>query len=432
MSRLWKNLAVVAVVLVLLCWYTSAHAVWNKVGEQRYQNSGLSFDYPTASGYCSGEAQRRFGAGVTSTITGNPELGDGRMRVDCDWTGGVLGSQHVTDSGYGLCVSGSWIPGGGGGCYTSAANCTPPQVPNAQGICETPACTAGQVVASGYFDYGTDPNKHPVILSCTGGCEAVFDGLSRAGNTLVDGVKHYFALGEYIGTGNTCTSGPDAGTGTPEIPPADCADGQVLGTVNEKPVCANGETGEAVVPPKTGTETTTTSPPVTNPDGSSTETSTTTTTETNPDGSETTTTKTTEKNCDVSGNCTTTETYETVGEEAAQEEEEDEQAGPAIDGAVPAVPQSSSLYAAKYENGFTGVWTQQSAALQQTPMFTFLSSLVPSFGDGGCPAWTFQAGSVLGIDVGGDISVPCYVWAFVRLVMIISALLLARRLIFGG
>jgi hypothetical protein len=91
-----------------------------------------------------------------------------------------------------------------------------------------------------------------------------------------------------------------------------------------------------------------------------------------------------------------------------------------------------SLYTRVYPDGMVGVWDSNVAALKQTPIFTFLSSLNPNIGDGGCPVWSFSPGSVLHIPVSGDLSVPCYVWTALRLVMIISALLMARRLIFGG
>ncbi len=96
------------------------------------------------------------------------------------------------------------------------------------------------------------------------------------------------------------------------------------------------------------------------------------------------------------------------------------------------LPEVPDLYERKYPDGLAGVWEVQSAKLLSGPIFQFLDGLVPQVGNGGCPTWQWPSAQVLGITVGGDISVPCYVWSFVRLVMVISALLLARRLIFGG
>lgn len=98
----------------------------------------------------------------------------------------------------------------------------------------------------------------------------------------------------------------------------------------------------------------------------------------------------------------------------------------------PALGEVPELYTQKYPDGLAGVWAAESAAMRNTPIFQFLASLNPGLGDGGCPVWGFPAGNVLGINVGGDISVPCYVWSAVRVIFVISALLLARRLIFGG
>jgi hypothetical protein len=98
----------------------------------------------------------------------------------------------------------------------------------------------------------------------------------------------------------------------------------------------------------------------------------------------------------------------------------------------PALPALPTLYAAKYPDGMAGVWADAQAALAATPIAQFVLTLVPSFSDGGCPVWSVP------LDVGlrnfgsGDLSVPCAVWAFCRLCIIITAGLLCRRLIFGG
>jgi len=57
----------------------------------------------------------------------------------------------------------------------------------------------------------------------------------------------------------------------------------------------------------------------------------------------------------------------------------------------------------------------------------------PSIGSvGGCPSFSLPSGHLLGIPTGGDISPPCYLWTFISVVVNITALFLARRLIFGG
>lgn len=182
----------------------------------------------------------------------------------------------------------------------------------------------------GYWRQGTDRNSF-ASLQCVGGCLAVFDGIAPGGSTLEDGVTVWYALGEFTKTGEECTPGEGVPTGTPlgDVPPPDCAAGQVLGTLNDKPVCADGGTGDPVVPPATNSETTTKTAPVDNGDGTTTETETTTKTSTSPDGSTGTQTTTTTTTCDQAGNCTTTKETETTGtyvdpEQAAEEEQPSE------------------------------------------------------------------------------------------------------------
>ncbi|MEW6706477.1 MAG: hypothetical protein AB1430_16645, partial [Pseudomonadota bacterium] len=149
-----------------------------------------------------------------------------------------------------------------------------------------PTCTAGEVVASGFFDIGTDATKAPVLMACKGECEAVFDGVSPAGSTLVEGVKHFYAKGSYVNTGNSCSSSDnDPGDGIPgdNPPPDTCPAGYDMGTVNGKHYCAprsrdppasapTAPDGSPVDPygtplPQPETTTTRTGPVVTNPDG---------------------------------------------------------------------------------------------------------------------------------------------------------------------
>lgn len=161
------------------------------------------------------------------------------------------------------------------------------------------ACDKGKTVSSGYFDIGVSASASPVIIACRNACELIFDGSSPAGNALVGGVKHYFASGSYVSTGNGCdpsNQGPDPGAGGPSLPPDACAPGQVMGTVNGKKVCAAG--GPASAPTST--------PPTVPKDPSTSKTDTTTTT--NPDGSQTTTTTTTTTSSGGGSSTTTTST----------------------------------------------------------------------------------------------------------------------------
>ena len=91
------------------------------------------------------------------------------------------------------------------------------------------------------------------------------------------------------------------------------------------------------------------------------------------------------------------------------------------------------LYERKYPEGITGVWQQKSAALKASPIFTLAASLMPTVNAGQCPTFTVPLEFASWASYGnGDFSPPCSVWAFGRIVIIVSALLLARSLVFGG
>lgn len=94
--------------------------------------------------------------------------------------------------------------------------------------------------------------------------------------------------------------------------------------------------------------------------------------------------------------------------------------------------QHPKLYERKYPDGLAGVWRDNAAAFANTPVFQFLKGLNPNLSTGGCPKFGISGGTVLGISVGGDVSPPCEVWSFLRVFFVLCALLLSRRLIFGG
>lgn len=105
------------------------------------------------------------------------------------------------------------------------------------------------------------------------------------------------------------------------------------------------------------------------------------------------------------------------------------QPSPAVNPAMPDIPQ---LYEPKYPAGIAGVWADKKTAFQQTPIFAFLASLVPSWSDGGCPSWSIPVMYGLNDIRDTDISLPCWVWSACRAFITVTALLLCRRLIFGG
>lgn len=166
---------------------------------------------------------------------------------------------------------------------------------------------------------------------------------------------------------------------------------------------------------------------------------TTTKTTTLPDGTTQTTTQTTEyrhqyNNTGGQSSITTTtvnitNNNGTITEEETSGGEPPEQVS---EPPLPGMPPVPDLYERKYPQGMVGVWNEKSQELKQTPIFAFLQGLVPSLGVGGCPTWQIPVMAGIGVTWMADVSVPCWVWAALRAIFLCTALLLCRRLIFGG
>lgn len=129
---------------------------------------------------------------------------------------------------------------------------------------------------------------------------------------------------------------------------------------------------------------------------------------------------------------TTSKTSTTTTDKGQQSTPEKAPEAPATDTALPEQPK---LYTKKYPDGMTGVWRDQRSAMANSPLFTLPRMLMPSsVGSGGsCPVMnvnlTFSQWANFGTK---DVAPPCYVWDWGKAICIVSACLLARRLIFGG
>lgn len=180
------------------------------------------------------------------------------------------------------------------------------------------------------------------------------------------------------------------------------------------------------VGPKTSTTTTTTSP-----NGA---TSTTTTTSQNTytynygdnyyDYSTTTKTETTKD-----GETTVEETTDNQpDEEPTEEPSEEDFEGDFSDSDFPEV---EPFYEQKYPDGLEGVWQSRKAEIDASAFISFLQSFVPNF-SGSCPAYG------LGFDLGyinfgqHGFDVACYVFEFIGIIFMVTALFTSRALIFGG
>jgi len=91
------------------------------------------------------------------------------------------------------------------------------------------------------------------------------------------------------------------------------------------------------------------------------------------------------------------------------------------------------LYVRKYPDGMGGVWETRSAEIKASPLFALSAVFTPTVAGGSCPTWTYNANIGPGMMLGtGSIAPPCWLWPMLKAVLIITALLLARSLIFGG
>lgn len=197
-------------------------------------------------------------------------------------------------------------------CYSKLSSCLAGQIqdPNS-GQCVDPCAKAkGPTGPSGWFDWGTSPSGQ-ITKACGtfngASCEAIYSGGGIGQTGLVNGVKHYWANGEYDFDGYSCKPGtpsPPSSSGVPKPPTDTCAQGQDSAMMNGQLKCYDHQTGKPV-DPKTGQPTdkpidpgtTTTSNTTSNPDGTKTTTTVscdgvgciTTKTTTNSDGSTVTT-----------------------------------------------------------------------------------------------------------------------------------------------
>ena len=97
------------------------------------------------------------------------------------------------------------------------------------------------------------------------------------------------------------------------------------------------------------------------------------------------------------------------------------------------LPNQPKLYTPKYPNGLVDVWANKKAEMMASPLSRLVGSLMPSVVSGGaCPSWMLSLNFGFKDFGSHDVAPPCWVWDFGKIIVILSALLLARALIFGG
>lgn len=92
------------------------------------------------------------------------------------------------------------------------------------------------------------------------------------------------------------------------------------------------------------------------------------------------------------------------------------------------------LYEPKYPQGPVEVWKQSSAGIKNSGLGSLAMALMPKIGDGGsAPVWIVDFNFWPLGDMGShDISPPLWLWQVLQAITILTALITARRLIFGG
>jgi len=91
------------------------------------------------------------------------------------------------------------------------------------------------------------------------------------------------------------------------------------------------------------------------------------------------------------------------------------------------------LYERKYPDGLSGIWDLKSQQLKQTQIVSFANQLLPQFNGGSCPSWTIDLELASWANFGvQNVSPDCAVWDWARIIILVSALILARALVFGG
>lgn len=98
------------------------------------------------------------------------------------------------------------------------------------------------------------------------------------------------------------------------------------------------------------------------------------------------------------------------------------------------LPEIPKLYERKYPDGLVGIWNQKSDQIKQTSAFTLAAQLMPTgLVSGTCPSWPLALDFSWWASYGEyDVAPPCWIWDVSKTIIIISALMLARSLIFGG
>lgn len=95
-------------------------------------------------------------------------------------------------------------------------------------------------------------------------------------------------------------------------------------------------------------------------------------------------------------------------------------------------PDVKPFYDQKYPDGFSGVWKSKKAEIDNGPFMKFLSGFVPGF-SGSCPTFGLDFNISTWANFGHvDFMSLCWVFDFIKVIMMVTTLFTCRALIFGG
>lgn len=141
------------------------------------------------------------------------------------------------------------------------------------------------------------------------------------------------------------------------------------------------------------------------------------------------TTTTTSTTIHPDGTQTTTEETATAPDGAQQEEQQY-----TLDYTKPEPLEVPDFYEQQYPDGFAGEWGEFSDRVAASSLAGFIGSLsngVPSGGE--CPAWSFNLNmGAMGNFGTFALQPPCIIWPFIKTLLILTALFVARRMVVGG
>lgn len=176
----------------------------------------------------------------------------------------------------------------------------------------------------------------------------------------------------------------------------------------------------------------------------------------NPDGTTSTTTTTSQTNFDMQysgdkvsatpskttttknpdGSITETEEKEddnsTTVQNPGEEEEGEDPLEKDYTFTNPDMPEVPSFYEQKYPDGLKSVWDDNKSRFDNSAFISFMKSFVPSF-SGSCPTWGLPMNIMAQASYGYvTFTNICYVFDFVKIVIVATAVFTARKIMFGG